>query len=223
MIRVVIADHEPLVREGIARILERSGVAVVDIACDTADLPALVDLHVPDVVVTELGTARRTPDGLDAVAALRSRHPALGVLVLSRILDEDHALALIGDRADGVGYLLKDHVVTADVVSDAVHRVAAGGAVLDPDVIARLAGQSRRGLAQYALTPREYDVLDLMARGLSNAGIARKLAVSRAAVERHVTHLFLKLDLHQDDSDKHRRVLAVLTILDGSSGRPAPG
>lgn len=211
MISAVVAEDNPLVREGVVRILEHGGITVVGVAADADELLAAVAHHAPDVVVTDI---RMPPngehDGLDAAVAIRAQHPRVGVLVLSQYLEEDYALTLIGERADGVGYLLKDNVVEPAVIRDAVRRVAAGDTVLDPDVLARMTGQPcPAGL----FTPRERDVLALMARGYSNAGVAQTLVVSVAAVERHVTNIFAKLGLYQDDIARHRRVLAVLAFL----------
>lgn len=220
MIEVVVADDNALIRAGVVRLLQRDGIAVVDVACDADQLLASVDAHTPDVVVTDIQMPSHDGrDGLTAAIALRQRHPDIGVLVLSQYCEEEYALSLVGDRAEGVGYLLKEKIVEPDVLHDAVRRVAAGGSVLDPDVIARLAGRPRPGDPTYALTPREDDVLRLMATGLSNAGIAGELVVSVAAVERHVTSIFSKLGLYQDDTDHHRRVSAVLTFLKGAAPR----
>ncbi|OMC16619.1 two-component system response regulator [Mycolicibacter heraklionensis] len=216
--QVVVADDNALIRAGVVRLLEREGIAVVDVACDADQLLASVEAHTPDVVVTDIQMpSRQGRDGLTAAIALRQRHPGIGVLVLSQYCEEEYALSLVGDRAEGVGYLLKEKLVEPDVLHDAVRRIAAGGSVLDPDVIARLAGRPRPGGRTSALTPREHDVLRLMATGLSNAGIAGELVVSVAAVERHVTSIFSKLGLYQEDTDQHRRVAAVLTFLSGSA------
>ncbi|WP_158169960.1 response regulator transcription factor [Mycolicibacterium smegmatis] len=220
MIQVVVADDNALIRAGVVRLLEREGIAVVDVACDADQLLASVDTHTPDVVITDIQMpSRHGRDGLGVAITLRQRHPGIGVLVLSQYCEEEYALSLVGDRAEGVGYLLKEKMVEPDVLHDAVRRIAAGGSVLDPDVIARLAGRPRPGDRTQTLTPREHDVLRLMAAGLSNAGIAGELIVSVAAVERHVTSIFSKLGLYQEDTEQHRRVAAVLAFLDGSASR----
>lgn len=152
-------------------------------------------------------------DGLRAVLRIRATQPLVGVIVLSQFLDAGYALDLVGDDPSGVGYLLKEKIASPDMLSDAVRRVVNGGSALDPDVIASLVGRKRTGDPLGGLTPREREVLSLMAEGHSNAGIASKLFVTVPAVERHVTGIFQKLDLQQADSTQHRRVLAVLTFL----------
>ena len=215
-LRVVVGEDQALVREGVVRILERAGVTVVGTAADAVDLVRLTRAHRPDVVITDIRMPPRlADDGLRAAMEIRATEPGIGVIVLSQYLEDRFVLELVGDRADGVGYLLKEKVAHPDVLVDAVHRVAAGRSALDPDVIARLVGRRRADSPLDALTPREHDVLALMAEGRSNGGIADRLVVTVPAVERHVTGIFAKLGLDPSDVDQHRRVSAVLTYLKG--------
>lgn len=220
-LRVVLGEDQALVREGIVRMLERGGIEVVGQAVDATELISLAAAYRPDVVVTDI---RMPPDmaedGLRAAMELRRTRPGLGVVVLSRYLEDRFALDLVADRADGVGYLLKEKVASPEVLADAVRRVAAGGSALDPDVIARLVGRRRDPGPLDDLTPRERDVLGLMAEGWSNAGIAARMVVSVPAVERHVTSIFGKLRLNDDPTGHHRRVQAVLRYLRDGTGQP---
>ncbi|WP_406817647.1 response regulator [Mycobacterium sp. M23085] len=211
--KVVVADDNPIIREGVTRILERGGVSVVAAAADADELLEKVAAHRPDVVIADIEMPpNRAEDGLQAAVTVRNSYPDIGVIVLSQYLEDDYALSLVGDRPEGVGYLLKEKIADTAVVNDAVRRVAAGEAVLDPDVITRLVRRHRRGKELESLTPRERDVLTLMAQGRSNTGIADDLVVTVAAVERHITNIFAKLGLHACTT-QHRRVLAVLTYL----------
>ena len=213
-VRVVVGEDEPLVREGIVRVLERAGFEVVAAVADADDVVRKVGSHRPDVAVVDIRMPRGVNEnGLRAALAIRAAHPDVGVLVLSQFLEHRYVLELVGDRAEGVGYLLKEKVSDIGVLSDAVHRIAAGGSALDADVIALLVGRKRAYGPLDELTPRELDVLELMAQGRSNRGIAGELVVSVAAVERHVTGIFSKLGLHDSGVDQHRRVLAVLAYL----------
>ncbi len=213
VLRVVVAEDQTLLREGIVRLLTENGIEVVGVAGDAIDLIRKVGAHRPDVVVTDV---RMPPDhgddGLRAALQIRAEHPEIGVLVLSQFLDERYALDLIGDDARAVGYLLKDRVGDVAAFVSAVRRVAAGGSALDPEVVARMLGRKRRGDPLAELTPREREVLTLMAEGKSNPGIAETLHVTVAAVEKHVTRIFTKLDLGSEPGE-HRRVLAVLRLL----------
>jgi DNA-binding NarL/FixJ family response regulator len=212
-IRVVVGEDQPLVREGIVRVLEEAGLEVVGVAGDAEDLVRKAGAHHPDVVVTDIQMPPDlTDDGLRAAQRIRSSQPEVGVVVLSQFLEDRYALDLVGDRAQGVGYLLKDRVGDLALFIDAVRRVARGGSALDPEVVQRMVGRSSEGGPLGELTPREREVLALMAEGRSNQGIADSLIVTVAAVERHVTSIFSKLDLHQAPED-HRRVLAVLRYL----------
>jgi DNA-binding NarL/FixJ family response regulator len=212
-VRVVVGEDEPFVREGIVRVLERSDFEVVGVAADAPDLLRKANAHKPDVVVTDIQMPpTSTDDGLRAAIKIRATQPDVGVLVLSQFIEEDYAVALVGERADGVGYLLKERVSDLDLFADAVRRVARGGSALDPDVVQAMLGRWRPHGPLDNLTPRERDVLALMAEGRSNPGIAAELFVTPAAVERHVTGIFNKLGLKPAEED-HRRVLAVLQYL----------
>jgi DNA-binding NarL/FixJ family response regulator len=212
-IRVVVGEDQLLVREGIVRVLEDSGFEVVGVAADAPDLLRKTNAHKPDVVITDIQMPpERTDDGLRAAIQIRRSRPETGVVVLSQFLEDRYALELVGDRADGVGYLLKDRVGDPTLFADSVRRVAAGGSALDPQVIQRMVGRRRDAGPLDELTPRERDVMALMAEGRSNSGIAAELTVTVAAVERHVTSIFDKLGLRQAPED-HRRVLAVLEYL----------
>lgn len=212
--RVVIGEDQLFVREGIVRLLERAGLDVVGVAASAPELLALVDSTSPDVVVTDIQMPPKfEDDGLRAALSIRDRHPGIGVVVLSQFLDDRYVMELVGDRADGIGYLLKEKVAAPDVIIDAINRVAEGGSALDPDVISALVGRKRVDDPLAVLTPREHDVLELMAEGRSNGGIAEALFVTVPAVERHITGIFTKLQLQEIDSAQHRRVVAVLRYL----------
>jgi DNA-binding NarL/FixJ family response regulator len=212
-VRVVIGEDQALLREGIVRLLEEAGFDVVGQAGDAVDLQRKVGAHKPDVAVVDIQMPpTRTDDGLRAAIEIRSEHPGTRVLVLSQYVEERYAVDLIGECAEGVGYLLKDRVGDLDEFADAVRRVGEGGSVLDPEVVTRMLARPRHADPVADLSPRERDVLELMAQGRSNQGIAEKLWVTESAVEKHVTAIFEKLDLERDFQG-HRRVLAVLTFL----------
>jgi len=212
-IKVVVGEDQTLVREGIVRILERAGIEVLAVAADAPDLVRKAGAHRPDVVITDIQMPPdMTDDGLRAAKQIRSTQPQTGVVVLSQFLEGRYALDLVGERAEGVGYLLKDRVGDAELFVDAIRRVARGGSALDPDVVQRMVGRTREDGPLDTLTPREREVLVLMAEGRSNRGIADELVVMVPAVERHVTSIFGKLGLQQSPDD-HRRVLAVLRYL----------
>src|SRR4051812_45579986 len=193
--------------------LKSKGFEVVAVAGDAPDLLRKTRAHKPDVVVTDIQMPPdRTDDGLRAAIAIRASMPDVGVVVLSQFLEDRYALDLVGDRADGVGYLLKDRVGDLGLFTDAVRRVARGGSALDPEVVQRMVGRRRASSPLDDLTPRELQVLSLMAEGRSNHGIADELIVTVPAVERHITSIFGKLDLRAVPED-HRRVLAVLKFL----------
>jgi len=213
---VVVGEDQPIVREGIVHVLQDSGFEVVGTAENARDLVRITGAQHPDVVVTDIQMPPdNTDDGLRAALEIRATVPSVGVLVLSQFLEDRYAMDLVADSAEGVGYLLKENVGDLRMFTEAVRRVASGGSALDPDVVARLVGRKRKAGPLDNLTPRERDVLALVAEGRSNAGVAQELAVSVAAVERHVTSIFDKLGLHQSP-EQHRRVLAVLKYLRAS-------
>ena len=217
-LRVVIAEDDVLLREGMVRLLEEAGCEVVAQVGDAEDLLRRALAHRPDVVVADVQMPpRKEDDGLVAAMELRRRLPETGVLVLSQFYEESYALDLIGDHAEGVGYLLKERVGDVAAFVDAVRRVAAGGSAIDPQIVGRMLGRRRRPGPLSELTPREREVLASMAEGKSNRGIAESLFVSEAAVEKHIRSIFQKLDLGPTTTE-HRRVLAVLTYM-----RNAPG
>jgi DNA-binding NarL/FixJ family response regulator len=212
-LRIVVGEDQALMREGIVHVLEGSGFEVVGTAADADELIRKTRAHHPDVVVTDIQMPpTRTDDGLRAAQTIRAEQPEIGVLVLTQFLEARYALDLVGDRAGGVGYLLKDRVGDLVGFVDAVRRVAAGGSALDPDVVQIMVGRARVDDPIDSLTPREREVLGLMAEGRSNRGIAEQLVVTVAAVERHVTNIFGKLQLEPAPED-HRRVRAVLGYL----------
>jgi DNA-binding NarL/FixJ family response regulator len=210
---VVIGEDDVLLREGIVRLLEEAGFEVVAQTGDAEDLLRRSLAHRPDVAVVDVNMPPdHTDDGLRAALELRRQLPETGVLILSQFYEEYYALELIGDRAEGVGYLLKERVGDVEAFIDAVTRVAAGGSALDPEIVARMLGRRRDDRPLDRLSPREQDVLAAMAEGKSNRGIAESLFVTQAAVEKHITGIFDKLDL-DPAATEHRRVLAVLTYL----------
>jgi DNA-binding NarL/FixJ family response regulator len=218
-VRVVIAEDSVLLREGLTRLLTDRGH---DVVAGVGDGDALVktitelagqEEGLPDVVVADVRMPpTHTDEGVRAAVQLRKAHPGLGVLVLSQYVEEQYATELLAGSSRGVGYLLKDRVAEVREFVDAVVRVAQGGTALDPEVVAQLLGRSRRQDVLAGLTPREREVLGLMAEGRTNSAIARQLVVSDGAVEKHVSNIFLKLGLSPSVGD-HRRVLAVLTYL----------
>jgi DNA-binding NarL/FixJ family response regulator len=211
--RVVLADDQMLLREGVARLLEEAGMEVVAQSGDAEDLIRKVGAHKPDVAIVDVRMPpTHTDEGLRAAAHIRERFPDTGVLVLSQYVEEAYALDLFADGADGLGYLLKDRVGDLDRFVESVQRVGEGGSALDPEVVGRLLGRRRQQDPLEVLTPREREVLGLMAEGRSNSGIAEHLVVTERAVEKHVTSIFTKLGLPRASED-HRRVLAVLTYL----------
>jgi DNA-binding NarL/FixJ family response regulator len=211
--RVVLADDSLLLREGVARLLEDAGFEVVAQAGDAEDLLRKVGAHKPDLAIVDVRMPpTHTDEGLKAAVDIRERFPSTGVLVLSQYVEESYALELLSENAEGVGYLLKDRVADLDRFVDAVRRVGDGGSALDPEVVSRLLGRRRREDPLADISPREKEVLALMAEGRSNHAIATELVVTERAVEKHVTSIFSKLDL-PPTADDHRRVLAVLTYL----------
>ena len=211
--RVVIAEDSALLREGLVRLLEDRGYEVAMAVADAGSLLAAVAEHHPDVVVTDIRMPpTHTDEGLRAAAELRQHHPEIGVLVLSQYIETTYATALLAGNAGGVGYMLKDRVADAAEFADALERVAAGGTALDPEVVTKLMRASRQVGGLGGLTPREREVLELMAEGRSNAAIAEAMVISSGAVEKHVASIFGKLGLPSSEAD-NRRVLAVLQYL----------
>jgi len=216
-IRVVVGEDDVLLREGVVRLLAEAGFEVVAQVGDAEEfLREAIKLRPAVAVVDIQMPPGNGDDGLRAAIELRTRVPEMGVLVLSHHYEDQYAIDLIGDSAEGVGYLLKERVGDVDAFTDAIARVAAGGTALDPEVVSRMLGRRRRNGPVAGLSPREQDVLALMAEGKSNRGIAETLVVTTAAVEKHVTSIFQKLGLEPATSD-HRRVLATLAYL--RSGR----
>jgi DNA-binding NarL/FixJ family response regulator len=212
--RVVIAEDNLLLREGIARLLESNGIEVAAMAGDLEELMRKVRGHKPDLVVADIRMPpTHTDEGLEAARRIRMELPGTGVLVLSQYLDEDYVFALLGDGTEGVGYLLKDRLTDGDRFVDAARRVAAGESALDPEVVSHLLGRRRATKSPIDdLTERERTVLEKMAEGRSNQAIAERMFLSDRAVERHVSAIFSKLSLTATP-ESHRRVLAVLTYL----------
>ena len=212
-IRVALADDSVLLREGVARLLTESGFEVVAQSGNAEDLLRHVGMHKPDVAIVDIRMPpTHTDEGLRAARAIRERFPQTGVLVLSQYVESGYALDLLSESAEGVGYLLKDRVSDVEQFAESVRRVAEGGSALDPAVVIQLIGRQRAEDPLDELTPREREVLELMAEGRSNQAIADRLFVTVRAVEKHVTSIFSKLDLPAS-SDDHRRVLAVLVFL----------
>ena len=212
--RVVVADDSTLLREGVVRLLEEAGLEVVGQAADAEDLLRKVRAHKPDVAVVDVRMPpTHTDEGLRAAREIRAELPEVSVLVLSQYVEVAYARELLAESAEGLGYLLKDRVADVGTLTEAVRRVGEGGSALDPEVVSQMLGRQRRDDPLAELTPREREVLGLMAEGRSNASIAAELVVSERAVEKHVTGIFAKLELTASGED-HRRVLAVLRFLD---------
>ena len=212
--RIVIAEDSVLLRAGLTRLLDDAGEEVVAAVGDADALMAAVELHQPDLVIVDVRMpATQTNEGVQAARVIRERWPNVAILVLSQYVEEPYAGELIAAGASGLGYLLKDRIAdVADFVA-AVRRVGQGGAVLDPEVVSQLLARSRRQDPLERLTPREREVLGLMAEGKSNAALAEQLLLSSSAIEKHVSSIFTKLDLHSTEHE-HRRVLAVLRWLE---------
>jgi DNA-binding NarL/FixJ family response regulator len=211
--RVMIADDAVLFREGLGRVLEAGGIQVAAQAGDAERLLALVRADPPDAVVVDIRMPpTHTREGLDAAQRIRAEHPQVGVLVLSQYVEPHHAMQLLEDGSGGVGYLLKDRVADVAEVVDAVRRIAGGGSVIDPEVVAQLFGRRRTRNPIQELSERERQVLALMAEGRSNQAICDRLYLSPKTVEGHVHSIFTRLDLAATPDD-HRRVLAVLAFL----------
>lgn len=213
--RVVIADDSGLLRQGLTNLLTEAGVEVAGTAPDAESLTTLVDEVTPDVAVIDIKMPPTfTNEGAKAAVDLRARHPAIGILLLSQSLESRYVADLARDAPRGFGYLLKDRVVDVAVLVGALETVAAGGTVMDPDVIAHLLGRQSLAAQLGRLSARERTVLELMAQGYSNAGIGERLVIEVKTVESHVARIMTKLDLHQAP-DEHRRVRAVLAWLRG--------
>jgi len=212
-LRVVIGEDDVLLREGIARLLVESGFEIAAQAGDAPDLLRKGLAHKPAVVIADIHMPPGDgDDGLRAAVEIRRQRPDTGVLLLSQFYDESYALELIGERAEGVGYLLKERVGDVETFVDAVTRVAAGGTALDAEIVARMLGRRQGDRPIDRLSPREREVLAAMAEGKSNRGIAQALLISQAAVEKHITSIFQTFELDPDQTE-HRRVLAVLAYL----------
>jgi DNA-binding NarL/FixJ family response regulator len=214
-VRIVIADDAVLLREGLIRLLAESGHDVVAAVADGPSLVSAVLEHRPDVSIVDVRMPpSHTDEGLRAAVEARSKLPGTPVLVLSQYVEVSYADDLLADGKGAIGYLLKDRVSEVGDFLDGLRRVAGGGTVLDPEVVAQLFARRRRGDPLRTLTAREREVLGLMAEGRSNTAIAKHLVVTEGAVEKHVRNIFTKLDLPPDD-EQHRRVLAVLAYLKG--------
>jgi DNA-binding NarL/FixJ family response regulator len=211
--RIVIAEDSVLLREGLERLLADNGFEVVATCEDADDLRLKIRSYEPDVAIVDIRLPpTHTDEGMRAAVDIRAEHPDVGVLVLSQYVELGLALKLLADSAEGVGYLLKDRVSNVDEFADAVRRVGAGGSALDPIIVSTLLAKQRSDGPLGALTPREREVLELMAEGLSNQGIADRLVLSLRAVEKYVSTIFTKLGLPSTGGDS-RRVLAVLLYL----------
>jgi DNA-binding NarL/FixJ family response regulator len=216
---VAIGEDDVLLREGVARILTDAGLEVVATSGDADDLLQRSLAYRPDVVIADVQMPpRREDDGLRAAMEVRRREPQIGVLILSQFCEPTYVMDLVGERPEGVGYLLKERVGDVAALVEAVTRVAAGGSALDPEVVARMLGRRVREGPLKLLTPRELAVLAAMAEGMSNLGVAESLLIGPASVEKHVTAIFRKLRIAPTDSE-HRRVQAVLTYLRAADRR----
>ena len=212
-LRIALADDAVLLREALAGSLSAAGFEIIGQAGDVAGVLDLLDRDEPDVLILDVRMPpTHTTEGLEASHRIRQQHPAVAILLLSQYIETRYALELLRDNPAGVGYLLKERVTRIEQLADAVRRVAEGGSVIDPDVVARLLGRPRAHTPLDELTPREREILALMAEGLSNGGIAERLVLDAKTVEGHVTRIFSKLGLEPAGPD-HRRVLAVLTYL----------
>jgi DNA-binding NarL/FixJ family response regulator len=216
-VRVVIADDNLLVREGIASLLRRAGIVVAAEAASPDELLRAVEAHAPDVAIVDVRMPpTQTDEGVRAAHEIRARHPRIGIVILSQHVDLGTATRVLAESPERLGYLLKDRVTDVDDFAGTLRRVAAGGSALDPEVVSRLLAGTRDEGPLRALTPRDREVLQLVAEGRSNKGIGERLAVSERAVQKHVTSIFAKLELPSGEDD-NRRILAVLAYL-----RPDP-
>ena len=212
-LRAVIAEDSPLLREGLARLLEEADIEVVGRAANPDELLLKVRSYAPDIAIVDIRMPpTQTDEGIRAAREIRERHPETGVLVLSQHVAHTYAVELLSDDAEGLGYLVKDRISDVEEFIAAVRRVAGGGSALDPLVVAELVGRTRGHDPVQRLSPREREVMELMAEGRSNQAIGERLFISPRAVEKHVTSIFAKLRLPAAPED-HRRVLAVLAFL----------
>lgn len=213
-LRLVLADDAALIRQALAELLQRAGVQVVAQVGNAPSLLRAVDEHQPDVAIVDIRMPpTQTTEGIRAALQIRERFPATGILLLSTHTEIDEAVELFSATANGVGYLLKDSVSDLDELVGALTRISQGGTVFDPKLVAELLGRARRADPLDVLTPREREVVGLMAEGQSNAGIAKALWITHGAVEKHIKHIFSKLGIPAT-LDTHRRVLAVITFLE---------
>jgi len=212
-VRVVVADDSPLLREGVLHVLAESGIEVVAQVGDATALLNAIDRTQPDLAIVDVRMPpTQTDEGARAAVEIRSRHPDIGILLLSQVIEAQYALTLLSEHPHGFGYLLKDRVLAIGDFIQSVERVAAGGTAIDPDVVSQLLGRRREDDPLDELTPREREILALMAEGRSNRGICQQLFLSRKTVESHVHNIFAKLGITAAEDD-HRRVLAVLAYL----------
>jgi DNA-binding NarL/FixJ family response regulator len=212
--RVVVADDDLLVREGISSVLAEAGYEVVGLARDASELGDVIRSGSPDLAVIDIRMPpTHTWEGLDAARAIRAEFPQVGILLLSAYMELETAIDLL-EGGERIGYLLKDRIMRIDDVVDALERIAGGGSVVDPALVQALVAKARRDDPLAELTAREREVLGLMAEGRSNNGIANRLVITEGAVEKHIRSILSKLNLPTADDDSHRRVLAVLTFLD---------
>jgi DNA-binding NarL/FixJ family response regulator len=212
-VRVVIADDSVIVREGIVSILTRAGVEVAAQASNADELMDEVDAHRPDVAIVDIRMPpTHTDEGLRAAHAIRERHPGIGIMILSQYVEVGIATRLLAENPAGLGYVLKDRVADVDEFNGTLERVAEGGSALDPQIVTRLLAAERQNGPIAALTPREREVLELIAEGRSNPAIAEQLGITVRSTEKHVSAVFAKLDLPAEGGE-HRRVLAVLRFL----------
>jgi DNA-binding NarL/FixJ family response regulator len=213
-LRLVLADDAALIRQALAELLERAGLDVVAQAGNAPSLLRAVEDHQPDIAIVDIRMPpTQTTEGIRAALQIRERFPATGILLLSTHTEIDDAVELFSATASSVGYLLKDSVSDLDELTGALTRISQGGTVLDPKLVVELLGRARRADPLDVLTPREREVVGLMAEGQSNAGIAKALWITHGAVEKHIKHIFSKLGIPAT-LDTHRRVLAVITFLE---------